>query len=67
MRHLPSDYAMFVKYMIELKTLISVGTNITPTERYLMQREARRVEAVIGYIEQEIKQPRSDWGGETGY
>ena len=66
-RHLPSDYAMFTKYLVELKTLMSVSTDITPTERYLMQRESRRVETVLNHIEHEIKHPRTDWGGHTGY
>lgn len=67
MRNLPTDYAMFTKYMVELTRLITIETNLTSMERDMMHREKQKVEGVLRYIEIEMKQPRSDWGGETGY
>jgi uncharacterized protein YukE len=67
MRNLPTDYAMFTKYMVELSRLMTLETNLTSMERDMMHREKQKVEDLLRYIESEMKQPRSDWGGETGY
>ena len=66
-RHLPSDYAMFTKYLVELSRLMTTDTTLTDLERQMMQREKRRVEATLDLIENKIKHPEPDWGGETGY
>ena len=66
-RHLPSDYAMFVKYLTELSRLMTTDTTLTDLERQMMQREKRRVEATLDMIEHNIKHPEPEWGGETGY